>query len=116
MSSVVSTQSYRERRPASELGRCSAELFCEVGAMQVVGPQTGPLEHTLTPGTTVVGVRFNPGAAPSVLGLPASEVVDLSVGADELWGRSAVALGEAVAAATSPWEATRKSLKEDKPR
>jgi AraC-like DNA-binding protein len=130
---VASTQSYRERRPASELGRyatCvfvqqvlpgsepythrpvpngSAELLCEVGAMpQVVGPQTGPLEHTLTPGTTVVGVRFNPGAAPSVLGLPASEVVDLSVGADDLWGRSAVALGEAVAAATSPWEATAK--------
>ncbi len=130
---MASTQTYRERRPTSELGRyamCvfvqqvlagsetythrpvpngSAELLCEVGAMpQVVGPQTGPLEHTLTPGTTVVGVRFNPGAAPSVLGLPASEVVDLSVDADELWGRSAVALGEAVAAATSPWEATAK--------
>jgi AraC-like DNA-binding protein len=43
-----------------------------------------------------------------VLGVPASEVVDLSVGADELWGRSAVALGEAVAAALSPWEAAAK--------
>ena len=53
-------------------------------------------------------MRFNPGAAPSVLGVPASEVVDLSVGADELWGRSAVALGEAVAAAASPWEAAAK--------
>lgn len=87
----------------------SAELRCEVGAMpQVVGPQTGPIEHTLASGTTVVSVRFNPGAAPSVLGLPASEVVDLSVGADDLWGRSAVALGEAVAAAASPWEAAAK--------
>jgi AraC-like DNA-binding protein len=43
-----------------------------------------------------------------VLGVPASEVVDLSVGADELWGRSAVALGEAVAAAGSPWQAAAK--------
>jgi AraC-like DNA-binding protein len=130
---LTSTQTHRDRRPAAELARhvaCvsvqqvfpgsepytyrpvpngSAELLCEVGAMpQVVGPQSGPLQHTLTPGTTVVGVRFNPGAAPSVLGVPASEVVDLSVGADELWGRSAVALGEAVAAAASPWEAAAK--------
>jgi AraC-like DNA-binding protein len=130
---LTSTQTHRERRPVAALARyvaCvsvqqvfpgsetysyrpvpngSAELLCAVGGMpQVVGPQSGPLEHTLEPGTTVVGVRFNPGAAPSVLGVPASEVVDLSVGADELWGRSAVALGEAVAAAASPWEAAAK--------
>lgn len=127
------TQTYRERRPVAELGRhvaCvsvqqvfpgaepythrpvpngSAEILCAVGAVpQVFGPQSGPLEHTLAPGTTVVGVRFTPGAAPSVLGVPASELVDLSVGMDELWGRSAVALGEAVAAAASPWEAAAK--------
>ncbi len=126
----MSTQTHQDRRPAAELGRhlaCvsvqqvfpgsepythrpvpngSAELLCAIGAMpHVVGPQSGPLEHTLAPGTTVVGVRLRPGAAPSVLGVPASEIVDLSVGADELWGRSAVALGEAVAAAASPWEA-----------
>jgi AraC-like DNA-binding protein len=127
---VAPDQTYRERRPAPELGghaACvfvqqvlpgtepythrpvpngSVELVCEVGAMpEVVGPQSGPLEHTLMPGTTVVGVRFTAGAAPSVLAVPASELVDLSVGADALWGRSAVALGEAVAAAGSPWEA-----------
>jgi AraC-like DNA-binding protein len=130
---LTSTQSYRERRPVAELARYaasvfvqqvfpgsepythrpvpngSAELLCEVGAMpRVVGPQTGPVEYTLAPGATAVGVRFNPGAAPSVLGVPASEVVDLSVGADDLWGRSAVALGEAVAAAASPWDAATK--------
>ena len=126
-------ETFRERRPVAELGdlvACvsvqqvfpgsepfthrpvpngSAELLCEVGAMpRVVGPQTRPLEHTLMPGRTVVGVRFKPGAAPSLLGVPASELVDLLVGADELWGRSAVALGEAVAAAASPWEAAAK--------
>ena len=130
---LTSTQTHRDRRPSAELARhvmCvsvqqvfpgsepytyrpvpngSAELLCAVGAMpQVVGPQSGPLEHTLAPGTTVVSLRFNPGAAPSVLGVPASEVVDLSVAAEELWGRSAVALGEAVAAAASPWEAAAK--------
>jgi hypothetical protein len=92
MGGVAWDQMYRERRPASELGghatsvfvqqvlagaepythrpvpNGSVELLCEVGAMpHVFGPQSGPLEHTLAPGTTVVGVRLRPGAAPPVL-------------------------------------------------
>jgi AraC-like DNA-binding protein len=123
-------QSHRERRPASVLGghlSCvwiqqvapdsipythrsvpngSVELFCQIGSVpQVVGPQTGPRVETLAPGSTVVGVRFRPGAAPSVLGLPASELVDLTVGAQELWGAASVALGEKVANAATPQEA-----------
>lgn len=120
-------QTYRERPPAGGLARyvtCvwvqavtpgsaphthrtvpngSAELVCEVGSVpRVVGPQTGPTAETLAPGSTVVGVRFRPGAAAAILGLPASELVDLSVGADELWGGAAVELGEAVASGGSP--------------
>jgi AraC-like DNA-binding protein len=126
----VIEQTYRERPPAAALApylSCvwvqevvhgshpythrtvpngSAELLVEIGGLpRVVGPQTGPTEETLTGGTTVVGVRFRPGAAPSVLGMPASELVDLTVGANELWGATAVALGERVAAAASPQEA-----------
>jgi AraC-like DNA-binding protein len=129
----VADEMYRERRPVAELEGLvasvsvqqvfpgsepfthrpvpngSAELLCEVGAVpRVVGPQTGPVEYTLASGAARVGVRFTPGAAPSVLGVPASELVDLSVGTDDLWGRSAVALGEAVAAAASPWDAAAK--------
>jgi len=79
------------------------ELLCPVGSVpRVVGPLTRPLVEVLAPGTTVVGVRFRPGAAPSVLGLPASELVDLAVETNELWGRSAIALGEHVAGAASP--------------
>jgi len=82
------------------------ELLCRVGAMpRVVGPLTRPLVEVLAPGTTVVGLRFHPGAAPSVLGLPASALVDLTLETDALWGRSAVALGERVDAAASPEEA-----------
>jgi AraC-like DNA-binding protein len=82
------------------------ELVCQVGSIpRVVGPLTRPLVAVLAPGTTVVGVRFHPGAAPSVLGLPASELLDLAVEADELWGRSAVALGERIDGAASPAEA-----------
>jgi AraC-like DNA-binding protein len=80
----------------------SADLVCAVGSLpRLVGPQTGPVTETLAPGSTVVGVRFRPGAVPSVLGLPASELVDLTVEWDELARGSAPALAEQVAAAQS---------------
>ena len=126
----MADQTYRERSAAHELSRhlsCvwvqevspqsepythrtvpngGVEIYCAVGSVpQLVGPQTGPTTEILAPGTTVVGVRFRPGAAPSVLGLPATELVDLAVGADELWGDAAVALGERIAASASPQEA-----------
>src|SRR5215218_8481009 len=82
------------------------ELVCPVGDVpRIVGPLTRPLVEVLAPGTTVVGVRFHPGAAPSVLGLPASELVDLTLETDALWGRSAVALAELIDAASTPEEA-----------
>ena len=83
----------------------AVELLCTVGsAPRVLGPLTEPLVEVLEPDTTVVGMRFVPGASQAVTGLPASEVVDLTLDAEELWGRSAVALGEAVDAAASPRE------------
>jgi AraC-like DNA-binding protein len=84
----------------------SAEIVCQVGDVPwLVGPQTGPTEDLLSPGTTVVGVRFRPGAAPAVLGVPASELVDQSFATAELWGSAADALGERVFAAGSPRDA-----------
>ena len=81
----------------------TVELRCTVGAEpQVVGPLTEPQVEVLAPGTTVVGLRFVPGAAPAVTGLPTSELLALALDAEELWGRSAAALGEAVGAAESP--------------
>ena len=127
---VATLQTYRERLPAALLGghlTCvwvqevstesdpylhrtvpngSAELVCRVGEMpRIVGPQTAPTEEELAPGSTVVGVRFRPGAVPAALGLPASEIVDLDFGADELFGRSATELGETVASAPTAAEA-----------
>lgn len=84
----------------------SVELQCEVGGLpRVVGPQTAPRLETLAPGTTVVGIRFRLGAAPAVLGMPASELVDLTVGAEALWGAASERIGELVAAAATPAEA-----------
>jgi AraC-like DNA-binding protein len=123
-------QTYQERRPSPALWRhlsCvwvqhvspdaapyahrtvpngGVELLCELGALpRVIGPQTRPLVEVLAPGTTVVGVRFRPGAAPAGLGVPASALVDLTVGSDELWGDRAAALGERLAESDSPDQA-----------
>jgi AraC-like DNA-binding protein len=75
------------------------EIACRLGhAPRVVGPQSGPTVASLAPGATVVGVRFQPGAAPAALGLPASELVDLELDAGELWGAE---LGERLADAAT---------------
>jgi methylphosphotriester-DNA--protein-cysteine methyltransferase len=126
----------RERRPAPALARhvtCvwtqtvsrhsmafthrkaphgSVELVCAVGSMpRILGPQTGPIEETLAPGTTIVGVRLRPEAASSVLGLPISTLVDLALDADELWGDRGDALQELVAGASSAQEAAAHLLR-----
>jgi AraC-like DNA-binding protein len=63
------------------------ELVCRSGREpRVVGPLTGALVEVLEPGTRVVGLRFAPGGAARVLGLPASELVDLAVDVQDVWG------------------------------
>ena len=48
----------------------AVELVCRVGFdPQVIGPLTGAFVDVLEPGTTVVGMRFHPGAAPAGDGL-----------------------------------------------
>jgi AraC-like DNA-binding protein len=77
------------------------ELVCRVGSEpRVVGPLTAASVEVLAPGTTIIGLRFTPGAAPSVLGLPAAELVDLAVDARDLWGAAASAGRSALAAAS----------------
>jgi AraC-like DNA-binding protein len=51
----------------------------------VAGPMTAPTAATTAPGTVTLGVRFRPGVAPSLLGVPAAELRDLSVPLRELW-------------------------------
>jgi AraC-like DNA-binding protein len=84
----------------------SVEISCEIGSLPIVtGPQPGPVVATIAPGTTVIGVRFHPGAAPSVLGVPAGELLGLRARLDELWGRSATGLGERLFDATTASDA-----------
>src|SRR5205085_10494872 len=62
---------------------------------------------TRVPGRTVLGVRLRPGAAPAMLGLPASELRDLRVPLAELWGSDAERLQEEIAVAGSAAERQR---------
>jgi AraC-like DNA-binding protein len=126
----ANSQTFRERLPSPRLARhvtCvwiqevfadsapythhtvpngSAELVCELGGVaKVVGPQTGPTAEIVAPGTTIVGVRFRPGAAPAVLGLPAREFVDAVVGSDQLWDALGVELSERIAGSGAASEA-----------
>jgi AraC-like DNA-binding protein len=81
----------------------SVELSAAIGSNPMVtGQHTGPVVTTLTPGTHMVGVRFRPGAASAVLGVPAPELVDLRVGLDDVWGASATVLAERLAEAATP--------------
>jgi AraC-like DNA-binding protein len=120
-------QSYRERLPARALAghvasvwvqriaadgapythrtvpNGSIEVAVEIGsAPKVIGPRTRAVMETLAPGSTVVGVRFRPGAAPAVLGLPASELVDRTVEWDELRSSPGGRVAEAIGDARSP--------------
>jgi AraC-like DNA-binding protein len=126
-------QTYRERLPAPQLAdqvssvwiqhvaaggvpyehrtvpNGSAEISWAIGSdfVSVSGPQRQPIVGHLAPGTTVVGIRFRPGVAPSILGPPASELVDQHVEVDRLWGRRALTLTERLAEAESPEGAAR---------
>jgi AraC-like DNA-binding protein len=132
-STASPVQTYRERLPAPQLAahvssvwiqevaagvpayqhrtvpNGSMEISWAVGSdlVAVSGPQRQPIVGRLAPGTSVVGIRFRPGVAPSILGPPASELVDQRVEVDRLWGRRAATLSERLAGAESPDAAAR---------
>jgi AraC-like DNA-binding protein len=71
--------------------------------LTVAGPDTQSRVVTLPPGSRLVGVRLRPGAAGAVLGLPASELRDVSPDAADVLGRDvAAALLDALAAGSDP--------------
>ncbi|GAA4371616.1 DUF6597 domain-containing transcriptional factor [Actinomadura sp. NPDC048032] len=75
------------------------DLIWAGGGILVAGPDTGPMPAVMRPGEEIAAVRFAPGAAPPVLGVPADALRDARVPLRELWGGEADRLAEAVAAA-----------------
>jgi AraC-like DNA-binding protein len=130
---VEAVQSYRERLPAPHIAaqvssvwvqsvaaegpayrhrtvpNGSAEISYVLGSdvVEVSGPQRRPHVATLAPGSTVVGIRFRPGVTPLILGPPASELADLHVEVDGLWGQRASTLAERLAESGSAGNAAR---------
>lgn len=99
---------YQERPPAADLAghlRCTwtavtgrpgtvlpdgcLDLMWLGGELVVAGPDTGPVPSTLAVRTEIAAVRFRPGAAPAVLGVPASELRDQRVPLASLWSGAA---------------------------
>jgi AraC-like DNA-binding protein len=113
--------SYVERLVASPLVACTWEqttttphaqqivpdacvdLIWAGGRLSVAGPDTRPRVVTLEPGSRLVGARLRPGTAGAILGLPASELCDVSADAAEVLGRDlAAALLEELAGGSDP--------------
>jgi AraC-like DNA-binding protein len=69
------------------------------GGIHVAGPDTGPYTAVLRPDEQFAGVRFRPGAAAAVLGLPAHAIRDARVPLVDIWGRDADRMAELVEAA-----------------
>src|ERR1039458_2249651 len=121
--SSVGVVSYVERLVASSLVACTWEQRTTIGQQQLIvpdacvdliwagdrlsiaGPDTQPRVVTLAPGERLVGARLRPGTAGAVLGVPASELCDVSPDAADVLGRDvAAALLEALAAGSDPLE------------
>jgi AraC-like DNA-binding protein len=113
--------SYVERLVASPLVACTWEqastteheqqivpdacvdLIWAGGGLTVAGPDTRPRVVTLESASRVVGTRLRAGTAGAILGLPASELCDVSPDAAEVLGRDvAAALLEELAGGTDP--------------
>src|SRR5207245_6760009 len=74
------------------------------GALLVAGPDTTAQVTDMPAGTEIVGLRFQPGAAPPLLGVPASALVDARPDAAAVWGRRAADLAARLEAIRSPAE------------
>jgi AraC-like DNA-binding protein len=86
--------------PQRDLPTGGVELHCPVGGVpRLIGPLTRAHLQVIPPRTTIVGVRFMPGAGTPLLGVPADDLVDCAV---DLWGPSADRIGSLVAAAATP--------------
>ncbi len=71
--------------------------------LSIAGPDTAARVVRLAPGSRLVGARLRPGAAGPVLGLPASELRDVTPDAAEVLGaRATDAILEQLAAGTDP--------------
>ena len=68
---------------------CVDLVFFQGQLPAVIGPWTESFIAQLAPGTRITGVRFHPGKAAAILGLPASELINQQAALGDIW-RTAV--------------------------
>ncbi|MFI0899595.1 helix-turn-helix domain-containing protein [Streptomyces sp. NPDC020983] len=90
------------------------DLVWHDGTLLVAGPDTAAYAATARPGSTFTGLRFAPGTAPALLGVPAAEIRDRRVPLADLWPaararRLAERADTGPAAALEAWAAARMS-------
>ncbi|MFD0363509.1 helix-turn-helix domain-containing protein [Nocardia sp. GCM10030253] len=66
------------------------DLLWSGGKLSVAGPDTGAYRPTVPVGTSFAGIRFFPGSAPALLGVPAHELRDRRVELADLWPSATV--------------------------
>lgn len=94
-------------KPVTVVPDGCVDILWSQGRLSVAGPDITP--HVVDPDiTSVVGMRFAPGAAAKWLGLPMSELVGLRVDLGELWGAKAEALVDTLSPAQSETEAMQR--------
>ena len=93
----------RSNRTDPLLPDAAVELVWSGRGLFVRGADTRAHRIGAFPDRTFVGVRFRPGAAPSVLGLGGRDLADARVGVSQLWGRAEMErLESKLAACASP--------------
>jgi AraC-like DNA-binding protein len=91
-----------EAQPVRVVPDGCIDLIWMNGDLHVAGPDTTAWMSHISPGTEIVGLRFRPGAAPPILGIPASELVNQRVPTSALWGRTGAALNSRLQYAATP--------------
>lgn len=84
--------------------RASTDVIFDLGnrSALVVGPRTRPVTVGTTGRRDTLGVVLRPGGAPSLLGLPTSELSGQQISLSALWGDHSEAVCERVTAAGCP--------------
>jgi AraC-like DNA-binding protein len=81
------------------------DLLWREGALVVAGLDRRARPVPVTPGERILGLRLRPGVAGAVLGMPASEVLDVHVKLEELLGAQVKELAEQIAESADDDEA-----------
>ncbi|RJL24724.1 helix-turn-helix transcriptional regulator [Bailinhaonella thermotolerans] len=84
------TQEIAEERTARVLPDGSMDIIWDGDGLHVAGPDTGPVLARVRAGERFAAVRFRPGAAGDLFGVPADALRDSRVPLRELWGGAAV--------------------------